>query len=300
MHFTKMQGLGNDYIYLDCLTDPAALPENPAALVARLSDRHFGIGGDGLVLILPSNSADCRMRMFNADGSEGKMCGNAIRCVGKYVRDHGIIDKTSLTVETAAGIRELILFPGNDGKVESVRVDMGTARLTRLPSLRGNASVTIPAAAFEPFYENPPVTIPCDAALPQTIRTCTAHAVLVDVGNPHAVLFTDAEISDLSLDILGPILEFLPAFGEHVNVEFVCRTAPTELEMRVYERGSGETLACGTGACAVCAAAVHLGLCPPDTPLSVSLRGGILTVTVSATLDITMTGPAVTVFEGDV
>ena len=300
MHFTKMQGLGNDYIYLDCLTDPAAFPEDPAALAARLADRHFGIGGDGLVLIFPSNSADCRMRMFNADGSEGKMCGNAIRCVGKYVRDHGIIDKTSLTVETAAGIRELTLFPGGDGKVESVRVDMGTARLTRLPSLPGNASVTIPAAVFEPFYENPPVTIPCDAALPKTIRKCTAHAVLVDVGNPHAVLFTDAEISDLSLAVLGPILESHPAFGERVNVEFARCTAPTELDMRVYERGSGETLACGTGACAVCAAAVHLGLCPPDTPLSVSLRGGILTVTVSASLAVTMTGPAVTVFEGDV
>ncbi len=250
MRFTKMQGLGNDYLYF---FGPA--PENAPALSRRLSERHFGPGADGLIFIGPSDRADFRMRIFNADGSEAKMCGNGIRCVGKYVYDGGLTDKTDLLIETAAGLRRLWLHPEN-GKVVSVTVEMGRAVVT--PGEEGD---------------------------------------LVDVGNPHLVRFvSDAE--GVSLSSLGP--ELCASVPGGINVEFVQVLGPDRLRMRVWERGSGITLACGTGACASTAAAVMRGLCRPSQPITVLLDGGELRVTVGSQGEISMEGPAETVYEGEI
>ena len=261
MHFTKMQGLGNDYLYVY-----GEVPQNIAELSVRLSDRHFGAGSDGMICISPSSAADFKMRIFNADGSEAKMCGNGIRCVGKYVYDKGYTDKTNLKIETLSGIRSLQLFPSG-GKVKSVSVEMGRVEVDEAMSLlTGDETVTL---------------------------------IPVSVGNPHAVIFVE-DIETAPLTTLGPILEHHAAFPGGVNVEFVQVLSDSELRMRVWERGSGVTMACGTGACASAAAAVKNGFCRCNTPISVLLDGGLLKVQLSDNYAVTMTGPAETVYEGDI
>ncbi|MGI5893058.1 MAG: diaminopimelate epimerase [Candidatus Merdivicinus sp.] len=259
MHFTKMHGLGNDYLYV------YGEPIHPEEWSIKLSERHFGAGSDGMIWISPSDVADFKMRIFNADGSEAKMCGNGIRCVGKYVYDKGYTDKTALRIETLSGIRRLNLQIGG-GKVKSVAVDMGKAEVG------------------EPLH--------------LTVGEQTICCIPVSVGNPHAVIFVpDAE--DAPLTTLGPILEHHPAFPDGVNVEFVQVIDSNTLRMRVWERGSGVTMACGTGACASAAAAVQEGYCRRDTPISVQLDGGTLKIQIDMNNFITMTGPAETVYEGE-
>lgn len=260
MHFTKMHGLGNDYLYVY-----GEVPKNIAALSATLSDRHFGAGSDGMIFISPSASADFKMRIFNADGSEAKMCGNGIRCVGKFVYDKGYTDKTHLTIETLSGIKYLDLQLGH-GKVKSVTVNMGTAI--------SQEDITLSVCGKEVI--------------------CTP----VSVGNPHAVIFAD-DIEKAPLEALGPAIEHHAAFPGGVNVEFVQIIAENELRMRVWERGSGVTMACGTGACAAVAAAVSKNICERATPIAVRLDGGMLKIQVDYDNTVTMTGPAETVYEGE-
>ena len=276
LKFSKMHGIGNDYIYVDCMERPLA---DPAGLVVRLSDRRFGIGGDGLILILPSDVADFRMQMFNADGSEGMMCGNGIRCVGKYVYDHGLTDQRLLSVETKSGVKRLELFI-EDGKVAQVEVSMGKAILK--PS-------DIPMRSeLERF-----VALPIEACG----KTWTGTAV--SMGNPHLVIF-GGDPDELDLGAIGPAFERHPLFPDRVNTEFVQVLDDGTLKMRVWERGSGETLACGTGACAVTVAAVLNGYRPADTPVTVRLRGGDLVVTYAGGGDVTMRGAATHVFDGEI
>ncbi|MBR4692313.1 MAG: diaminopimelate epimerase [Oscillospiraceae bacterium] len=260
MKFTKMQGLGNDYLYVF-----GPVPEDAAEWSVRLSDRHFGPGSDGMIWITPSENADFGMRIFNADGSEAKMCGNGIRCVGKYVRDKGHTKKTELTIETLSGLKRLSLHL-TEGKVSSVTVDMGFAAVSEEKTL----------------------------SLGEETVVCTP----VDVGNPHAVVFVP-EAETVPLTALGPKLEKHPAFPGGVNAEFVQLLGENRLRMRVWERGSGVTLACGTGACASAAAAVRRGLCRAGTPVAVVLDGGTLTITVSESGAVEMTGPCEFVCEGD-
>lgn len=250
MRFTKMQGLGNDYLYIY-----SPVPEDAESLSRRLSDRHFGPGADGLIFMGPSNRADFSMRIFNADGSEAEMCGNGIRCVGKYLYDHGYTRKRVLVIETRVGLRQLTLH-GEADKITGVSVEMGTAKTTL-----GSAGD------------------------------------LVNLGNPHLVLLVpDVEAVDIATD--GPKLEHSVPGG--VNVEFVQVLAPNRLRMRVWERGSGVTLACGTGASASAAAAVSRGICPLDLPIEVVVDGGSLFITVRADGSIQMEGPAETVYEGEI
>jgi diaminopimelate epimerase len=274
MHFTKMQGCGNDYIYVDCITQP--MPHDPPALSRVISDRHFGIGGDGLILICPSDKADARMRMYNADGSESEMCGNGIRCVAKYVYDHGLVRKSPLTIETGNGVLTLELEVSG-GLVRQVRVDMGE------PILR---ATLIPTKL--------PGEPPLEAALEvagQTLRlTC------VSMGNPHAIAFVDT-ITDAQVLGLGPLVERHAAFPRRVNVEFVRVNRPDDVTLRVWERGSGETLACGTGACAVAVAGHLTGR--TQRRITAHLPGGDLQLHWSEVDNrVYMTGPAVEVFSG--
>ncbi|MCF2661854.1 diaminopimelate epimerase [Pseudoflavonifractor phocaeensis] len=259
MRFTKMEGLGNDYIYLNCMGwEPPDLPE----LAVRLSDRHFGVGSDGLICIKPGRNGDFTMEMYNADGSRGAMCGNGIRCLGKYVYDHGLTRKTCLTIDTDAGPRGLELQVAG-GKVERVTVDMGE------PALFPGVTLEAEGERFD--------------------------AVQVSMGNPHAVIFC-RDPEQVELERLGPVLERHPGLRERSNVEFAALTGPDSLTVRVWERGSGITLACGTGACAVFAAARKLGLC--GTSANVRLPGGTLGLE-ERDGRIFMTGPARTVFEGE-
>ena len=264
MRFVKMQGAGNDYVYVDCFRE--TVPD-PAALAVRISDRHFGIGSDGLVLICPSDAADCRMRMFNADGSEGEMCGNAIRCVGKYVYEHGIAEKERLTVETLAGIKTLELAV-RGGKVTAATVDMGVPVLT--------------------------------SELPEEILVegRKQKFVGISIGNPHAVYFWQ-EIGGLKLDAIGPEYENHARFPDRVNSEYVQVIDRGHVRMRVWERGSGETMACGTGATACAAACMLMGY--TDDTVQVELRGGTLTIRWDREGGghIFMTGPAEEVFRGE-
>ena len=257
--FTKMHGLGNDYLYVY-----GAVPEDIAQLSRELSQRHFGAGSDGMIYISPSDIADFKMRIFNADGSEAKMCGNGIRCVGKYVYDKGYTDKTHLKIETLSGIKYLDLQPVG-GKVKTVAVHMGAA---------------VPEK---------------DRALElDGIQVCCTP---VSVGNPHAVIFVD-DIETAPLTELGPRLAHHEAFPDGVNVEFVQVLSKNELRMRVWERGSGVTMACGTGACASAMAAVVKGQCSYDAPIYVRLDGGTLNIQIAPDNTVTMTGPAETVYEG--
>ena len=270
--FVKMQGAGNDYIYFDCFEGE---PEDIPALAVRLSDRHKGIGGDGLVLICRSDVADAKMRMFNADGSEGNMCGNAIRCVGKYLYDENVCRKEELSVETKSGIKYLRLYTEN-GKVKRVRVDMGKAD-------------------FDP--KSLPVLLEGEAVdRPVKIAGGLHRITCVSMGNPHCVVFEDPDAVDL--EKIGPLFENAPIFPERINTEFVKKIGERTLKMRVWERGSGETMACGTGACASVAAAVALGMFAAGEDVTVVLRGGELTIRVGDTVE--MTGPAETVFTGEV
>lgn len=273
MRFTKMQGAGNDYVYVDCVRQP--MPKDPVALAKAVSDRHFGIGGDGLILICPSDKADARMRMFNADGSESEMCGNGIRCVAKFVHDHGIAAKPSLTIETGRGVLPLDLEV-QAGKVQRVRVDMGEPILDaeKIPTL---------------LHGHPPI----NAYLPQHDLTVTC----VSMGNPHCIAFV-SEITDHHVLHVGPKIEVDPAFPRRVNVEFVKVNSFNDVTLRVWERGSGETLACGTGACAVCVAGVLTDR--TDRTITAHLPGGdLLLHWDEKTNHVFMTGPAVEVFSGE-
>lgn len=268
-----MQGLGNDYVYIDCYDREI---DDPVSLAQQISRRRFSVGSDGLVLICPSDIADAKMRMFNADGSEGRMCGNAIRCVGKYLYESGRAPRTDLTVETLSGRKRLHLFP-EEGRVHQVEVEMGRADFS-------------------------PAAIPLLTAEPLICSTIVAGSVVytvtcLSVGNPHCVVFTD-DLEGLNLEKIGPSFENHPFFPERINTEFVRIDSSTELTMRVWERGSGETFACGTGACAICAAAVKLGLCPTDTPITVHLCGGDLAITCRCDGEILMRGDAETVCTG--
>lgn len=274
MEFTKMHGLGNDYIYFNCTKQPV---QNPERLSVLLSDRHKGVGGDGIVLILNSEVADFKMRMFNADGSEGKMCGNATRCIGKYVYERGLTAKTDLTLETLSGIKRLHLCVQN-GKVQSVTVDMGQAVLTPRD---------IPVRSEGESFIHQKIT----AAGQNWYATC------VSMGNPHAVIFCE-DVLNLPLEKIGPEFENHPLFPERINTEFVKQLNKTTLQMRVFERGSGETMACGTGACAVVVAAVLNGLCQKDEEITVQLLGGDLKIKWSSNGTVYMTGTADFVFDG--
>lgn len=275
MRFTKMHGAGNDYIYVNAMQEQV---DDASAMAIKLSDRHFGIGSDGLVLILSSDNADFRMCMFNSDGSEAEMCGNASRCVGKYVYDKGLTKKTSLTLETKAGLKRLELTVEN-GLVSSVCVDMG-----------------------EPVLEPAliPVDVPGDCAIqvPVLIDQVKYELNCVSMGNPHAVIFT-GEIDALNLPELGPKFEFNALFPKQINTEFVEVLDQEHVRMRVWERGAGETLACGTGACAVLVAGVLSGRL--QRKAVVDLRGGSLQIEWNPQNNhVYMTGGASTVFEGEV
>ena len=276
MKFTKMHGCGNDYVCVNCFEETVS---NPKELAIKVSGRHFGIGSDGLILIKPSDCADFEMQMFNADGSEGAMCGNGIRCVGKYVYDFGLTEKESITVSTKSGIKELKLFPKN-GKVEKVRVNMGPAILTA-------------------------ADIPVDVSTEQAINV----PIIVDgeeyeftgvsMGNPHAVVYVD-QVRSLRLDLIGPRFEKHPVFPDRVNTEFIEVYGDHILKMRVWERGSGETLACGTGACAAAVASIINGKVA-DAPVEVQLLGGTLEIEWDREANqVYMTGPATTVFTGEI
>ena len=273
--FYKMQGIGNDYIYFDCMKEPL---NNPEELAVRLSDRHFGIGGDGIILLCPSDIADCRMRMFNLDGSEGKMCGNGIRCVGKLAHDLGYVKGDSVKIETLSGVKTLALNKGADGKVRSARVDMGA------PVLRGE---DIPSTYSGETVVNVPIEV--DGK--------TFGATLVSMGNPHCVVFADPDT--VGLEHFGSLFERHPAFPERINTEFVRVIDKNRLKMRVWERGSGETLACGTGACASAVAAVLNGCCQKNSEISVFLLGGELRITYTDET-VYMEGPAELVFTGEI
>ena len=275
MRFTKMHGAGNDYVYIDCFRD--SMPGDPAGLSRAISDRHFGVGSDGLILICPSDKADARMRMFNADGSEAEMCGNGIRCVAKYLYDHGLVRKPALTVETGRGVLTLDLEI-KGGLVRQVRVDMGEPILqaARIPT-------TLPG--------NPPIDVPLMVA-DQTLKvTC------VSMGNPHCITFVDSAPDRLVLSV-GPQIEHHAAFPRRTNVEFVRVNGPEDVTVRVWERGSGETLACGTGACAVAVAGILTGR--TRRTVTAHLPGGDLNLFWSETDNhVYLTGPAVEVFSGE-
>ncbi len=276
MKFTKMHGTGNDYIYVNGFEEKL---ENPSEAAVKLSDRRFGIGSDGLILILPSDVADCRMEMFNADGSIGKMCGNGIRCVAKYVYDRGLVKKDVLRVETRSGVKTLQLRV-EDGKVASVRVNMGQPEL-------------------DP--EKIPVLFSKDRMVDEEVYTPSGNVwrvTCVSMGNPHAVIFVD-DVEGVNLPAIGPEMEKHAMFPERANIEFVQVTGPHEVQMRVWERGSGETLACGTGACACAVASVLTG--KTDRDVTVHLRGGDLHIFWDPdTDDVYMEGPAAFVFDGTV
>jgi diaminopimelate epimerase len=274
MKFTKMHGIGNDYVYVNTFDQKA--PGDPAALAVRISDRHFGVGSDGLILIGPSERADARMRMFNADGSESEMCGNGVRCVAKYVFDHGIARKDRVTIETGRGVLSLEITAAG-GKAEQVRVDMGPPILEA-----GRIPTTLPG--------NPPTNVSVSVAGQTYLVTA------VSMGNPHAVAFV-GDVASVPLDSHGPLLENHPAFLRRVNVHFVQVLAPGEVRIRTWERGSGITLACGTGACAVCVAGVLVGR--TERKILAHLPGGDLVLEwPSNDASVLMTGPATEVFSG--
>ena len=280
MQLTKMHGAGNDYVYVDCFNNET--PDDPASLSIAVADRNKGIGGDGLILICPSEVADARMRMFNADGSESEMCGNGIRCVAKYVYDHGICKKEQLNIETGAGILALDVEAEN-GKVQQVRVDMGEPILlaSKIPTkLEGNAD-----------FGGHVVNVPLSVGGQEFEVTC------VSMGNPHCVIFVDKATDELVRGI-GPQIENDPRFPARINVEFIEIESGSEVRQRTWERGSGETMACGTGASAVCVAGVLSGR--TERKLTNHLLGGTLILEWDEeTNHVFMTGPATEVFSGN-
>lgn len=271
-----MHGIGNDYIYVNCFEEKV---DNPEKVSIYVSDRRKGIGSDGLVMIMPSDKADFRMRIFNADGSEAMMCGNATRCIGKYVYDKGLTDKTEITLETNSGIKYLTLFPEN-GKVEFVEVDMGKAILT---------PKDIPVNSDKESFISEPVEV--DGK--EYKITC------VSMGNPHAIVYMD-DIKDLELEKIGPSFENHKLFPDRINTEFIEVIDSHTLNMRVWERGSGETFACGTGACASVVASVLNGYCNHDEEVTVHLRGGDLKITWNSDGTVIMKGPAALICDGDI
>lgn len=282
MRFTKLHGIGNDYIYVDCVNQPA--PADPAALSRRVSDRHFGVGGDGLILLCPSDKADVRMRMFNADGSESEMCGNGVRCVAKFAYDRGLSRNNPLRIETGRGVLTLHLEL-QAGKVDQVRVDMGEPILEadKIPTRFAG-----PRVVLQPFTD---VAFPREAEIDPRV-TC------VSMGNPHAVFFC-TNVSRVPLETLGPKIEHSPSFPRRVNVHFVQVQSSGEVIMRTWERGSGITLACGTGACAVCVAGVLAGRTGRN--LLAHLPGGDLRLEWRESDNhVFMTGPATEVFSGEI
>jgi diaminopimelate epimerase len=290
MRFTKMQGAGNDYVYVDCFRDN--VPDNLAETARLVADRHFGVGGDGLILICPSDVADARMRMFNADGSESEMCGNGIRCVAKYVYDHGICQRPTLTIETGAGVLTLDVEVIDD-LVERVRVDMGRPILEpakipiSLPAFKSDRVVDVP---LEPHASpNQPAGWAKACGLDPRM-TC------VSMGNPHVTMYCE-DVAAVSLAAIGPVLERLPIFPKRINVHFVQVHSSTEVTMRTWERGSGITLACGTGASAVCVSGALAGR--TARKILAHLPGGDLELEWAENDHVYMTGPAVEVFSGD-
>ena len=276
MKFTKMQGIGNDYVYVNCFEEKV---EDPSALAIQVSDRHFGIGSDGLILICPSEVADCEMAMYNADGSRGEMCGNGVRCVGKYMYDYGLTDKEAISVETLAGIKYLQFFIEN-GKVAKVKVDMGSPILT---------PAEIPVVAEGERAVDEPIVV--DGT--EYRMTC------ISMGNPHAIVYVDEMIDDETMAKIGPLFEHHECFPRRVNTEFVKVLDRERVQMRVWERGTGETLACGTGACAVTVASILNGL--TEDGITVELLGGNLEIFWDRKENVVyMTGPATTVFEGEI
>jgi diaminopimelate epimerase len=275
MRFTKMHGIGNDYVYVCTFDQPP--PGDPRSIAIEVSDRHYGIGADGLILIEPSSKADARMRMFNADGSESEMCGNGVRCVAKYIHDHGIAPRDRVTIETGRGVLTLDLEIDH-GKVKRVRVDMGPPILN---------AADIPTK----LQGNPPINASIE------IEGMRLKVTAVSMGNPHAVVYVD-ETAGYPVRELGPPLEHHPAFPKRVNVHFVQKISSKEVRMRTWERGSGETLACGTGACAVCVAGVLTG--STERKLLAHLSGGDLELEWPGEgASVFMTGPAVEVFSGE-
>ena len=275
MKFTKMQGIGNDYVYVNCLQETI---ENPSELAKKISDRHYGVGSDGLIMINPSDKADFEMEMYNADGSRGEMCGNGIRCVAKYVYDYGLTDKTSISVETLAGIKYLDLTV-EDGKVVLVKVDMGK------PMLRPEE---VPVVSEKEEVIDEPITVDGQ----EYRMTC------VSMGNPHAVVFIDQDVKEFPLETVGVKFENHERFPKRVNTEFVNVLDRHTAQMRVWERGSGETLACGTGACAVAVACALKGL--TEDEVTVKLLGGDLQIKWDREKNtVYMTGPAEVVFDGE-
>jgi len=279
LNFTKMHGAGNDYVYVDCFRN--ATPADPAALATQVSDRNKGIGGDGLILICPSDIADARMRMFNSDGSEAEMCGNGLRCVAKYVYDHGIAVKESLTLETGAGVLSVTLSVA-EGKVETVKVDMGEPILNP-------ADVPTTIAATDK-------AVAAVVNAPLEFDGQTFEVTCVSMGNPHCIIYVEEATDNLVLRI-GPMIETDPRFPAKTNVELIEVISPTEVKQRTWERGSGETLACGTGASAVCVAGVLTG--KTERKLTNHLLGGTLVLEwVEETNHVFMDGPATEVFSG--
>lgn len=278
MKFTKMHGIGNDYVYVNCFQETV---KNPSAVAKFVSDRHFGIGSDGLILIKPSDIADCEMEMYNLDGSKGAMCGNGIRCVAKYAYDYGIVNKTDITVATGSGIKTLHLTLNDNNKVETVRVNMGA------PILKASE---IPVA----FESETAISAPIE------VDGKTYAFTGVSMGNPHAIIYME-EIDSMDIEKIGPSFENHPMFPDRVNTEFVKILDSHTVQMRVWERGSGETMACGTGACAVAVASILNGHVDGDKPVTVKLLGGDLEIFWDRKENLVyMTGPATTVFDGEI
>lgn len=279
MKFTKMHGCGNDYVYINCFQEDMSQVD-VEELAIRLSDRHFGIGGDGIILIRPSKKADFQMEMHNADGSQAEMCGNGIRCVGKYVYDYGLTNKTEVTIETLAGIKILQLNV-KDNKVESVRVDMGCPILNpkKVPILADGEEVV---------------------GMPVEVKGASYKMTAVSMGNPHGVIFIDEEVAEFPIEEIGSILECHSLFPKKANIEFVKVKSENEVDMRVWERGTGETLACGTGTCATVVASIlnH----KTANKVLVHLLGGNLEIEWSGKKEdsVFMTGPATKVFDGEI
>lgn len=276
MKFTKMQGAGNDYVYVNCFEEQVV---NPEQVAIKVSNRNFGIGSDGLILIMPSQVADVRMRMFNSDGSESEMCGNGIRCVAKYAYDHGIVNKKEITAETGAGVLTLQLVTDGANKVEKVRVNMGKPRL-------GRAEIPMLGAAGEQVVSQP-----------LNILHTTFHITCASMGNPHCVIFVD-DVEKFQVEKYGPLIENHELFPRRTNVEFVQVISRTEVRQRTWERGAGETLACGTGASAVCVAGALNGL--TEKKILNHLSGGDLELEWAEDGFLYMTGPAKEVFTGEI
>lgn len=277
MKFTKMHGAGNDYIYVNCFEETVKNPEQAAI---RVSDRHFGIGADGLVLIAPSDKADFFMDIYNADGSRAKMCGNATRCVAKYVYDNQMTDRDEIALETLSGIK-VIKMTVENGKVTAARVNMG-----------------------EPILEGAKIPTKFDGETvvgqKLTIGNKDYAVTCVSMGNPHCIVYTRDDVQSLDLPRIGPAFENHPMFPDRINTEFIRAVSATELDMRVWERGSGETLACGTGACAAVVASVLNGYCKRGTDIKVNLLGGTLVINWAQSGEVYMTGPAETVCTGNI